>query len=214
MWRAAVAIGRSPIALAPLPIAVGLLLAACDQPPTREIGAAEAAVEQARSGGAAQFAPERFREAEAALADARQKLQAREYRDALSSATDAADKSRRALQAATAARKLARGAVEVAQVEIQAGIDEFQQARDAARKAKVPDAAFEDVDASADQVRKELASLSETLAGGDVLAAQKQVVALKGRAASLGAEVRQARQGWEAERPKARGRARPARPRG
>ena len=40
-----------------------LALSACDQPPTKEIAAAEAQIEQARQAGAERFAPDRWREA-------------------------------------------------------------------------------------------------------------------------------------------------------
>jgi len=189
-------------------VALALLLCACDQPPTRELEAAEAALEEARRADAARFAPERFREAETALAEARQRLQSNDYRGALSSAMDTVDRSRGAVQAAKAARNLAKGTVEVSQVEVQAALDDWAALRDQARKAKVPDTVFADVDARGEEVRRELRQVSDALAAGDVLAAQKLALELKARVTSLPETTRQAQARWEAERPKARGRAR------
>ena len=45
-------------------------LAACDQPPVKEIAAAEAALEQARQSGADHYAAERFKDAETAFHEA------------------------------------------------------------------------------------------------------------------------------------------------
>jgi hypothetical protein len=66
-----------------------LALCACDQPPTKEISAAEAQIEEARQAGAERFVPDRWREAQGALATARAKVQAKDYRAALSAANDA-----------------------------------------------------------------------------------------------------------------------------
>ena len=54
-----------------------LAAAACDQPPVKEIAAAEQQVERARGMGAERYAPERWTQAEAALALARQRLEGR-----------------------------------------------------------------------------------------------------------------------------------------
>ena len=70
-----------------LPVA----LVACDQPPTKEIAAAEAQIEQARQAGAERFVPDRWRDAQAALATAHSKVQQKDYRGALSAANDAAE---------------------------------------------------------------------------------------------------------------------------
>src|SRR5262245_26941047 len=132
---------RRPATLS-LILLLGLAPAACEQPPTKEIAGAESAVQQARAYGASDFAPERFGEAQAALDDAHKRVQAKDYRGALSSALDAAEKSRLASQAATAAKALARNAAEVAEAEVQAALDEVAEIRAQAVKAKIPEAVF------------------------------------------------------------------------
>ena len=79
--------------------------------------AAETAVAEARTAGAEQYAADRLKEADKALQEARSKAQAREYRAALSSATEAAEKAHQASQAVDSGKKLAQSAIQVAEVE-------------------------------------------------------------------------------------------------
>src|SRR4029453_15536553 len=123
-----------------------LALCACDQPPAKEIAAAEVQLAQAREAGAERFAPDRFRDAEAALGLARTRVQQKDYRGALSAANDAAEKGRTAVQAVTAARANAKGAAELAQKEIGIFLEEVEQVRQEALTAKVPDEAFAELE--------------------------------------------------------------------
>src|SRR5258706_15592930 len=96
-----------------LPILAAGFLAACDEPPTREVTAAENALALARQAGADRYAAERYHEAEAAIGEAKHKIQEKDYRGALSSATDAAEKARSAAQQAASAKTLGPSATEV-----------------------------------------------------------------------------------------------------
>jgi chromosome segregation ATPase len=188
-------------------LVVGVLLAvACQQPPTREITAAEAAVEAARKAGADHYAADRWREAEAALRAARDKIQAKDYRGALSSANEASEKSRSAVQAVQSARALARSAVQLARAEIEAEIEEVDAIRQEAANAKVSDEAFAGVEPQLAEAREALARVGETLEHGEPLEAQKAAAELKAQAAGLPEAYRQARAAWEEAHPP-RGRA-------
>jgi HEPN domain-containing protein len=178
-----------------------LALSACDQPPTKEIAAAEAQIEQARQAGAERFAPDRWREAQTALATARAKVQEKDYRAALSAANDAAEKSRLAVQGVATARAHAVRAAELAQREIGIFMEEIEQARQEALVAKVPEEAFVDVEPRLAEVREGLQRVADTLAKGDVLEAQKAAAELRAQAADLPAAFRDARALWEEEHP-------------
>ena len=182
-------------------VLASLLLVACDQPPAKEIAAAEIALGQARQAGADRYAVDRFKEAEAALHDAQRKVQEKDYRGALSSATEAAERSRAAAQAAGAARTVVRGAAEVAQAEVQAVLDEL---RKEAADAKVPDAAFEELAPAMTQAREGLASLQKLLDSGELLEAQKSAAALKGQVGPLPARFREALEAWRKAHPRGR----------
>lgn len=195
-----------PVMRPVLPLLAALILYACDQPPVKEIAAAEAALSQARAAGAERFAPERLREAENALREAQRKLQEKDYRGALSSATEAAEKSRSAAKAAGAAKTVARSAAELAQAEVRAAFEEVDAIREAATVAKVPDQAFEEVQPLVDQSRQALEGVAETLAQGDLLAAQKAAADLKVQVTPLPGLFRDAQDRWESAHPRARGR--------
>jgi hypothetical protein len=178
-----------------------LALSACDQPPTKEIEAAEAEVDQARQAGAERFAPDRWREAQTALAAARAKVQQKDYRAALSAANDAADKGRLAVQGVATAKAHAVRAAELAQREIGIFIEEIEQARQEAIVAKVPDEAFVDVEPRLAEVKEGLQRVADTLGKGDVLEAQKAAAELRAQATDLPAAFRDARALWEEEHP-------------
>jgi len=182
-------------------LATALLLAACDKPPAKEMAAAEAALAQARKADAEKLAPERYREAEAAMQEARRKVEAKEYRGALASANDAAEKARTAAKAAASALGMAKGAVEVAEAEIQAKLDEVAAVRQEAAEAKVPDEAFAAVSADQDALRQKADGLPAA-ASQDLMAAQKTAEELKAQAAALPSRFREALEKWQADHPK------------
>jgi hypothetical protein len=184
-----------------------LALCSCEQPPNKEIAAAEQQVEQARAAGAEQYAPARLQEAEAAMRDAHRRVDEKDYRGALSSATDAADKARGAAKAAAAAKTLARGATEMAQAEARVMLDEAAHIREEAVKARVPDAAFGGLEPRTRKVSDDLEAVSAILKRGDLLEAQKAAAAVKTEAAALPAEYRTALEAWQAANPRGRGRA-------
>jgi hypothetical protein len=118
--------------LSPIVLIAGLILCACDQPPTKEIAAAEAALTAAEQQGAAQYAPERFDAARTALQEAQRRLQAQEYRAALSAANDAAEKARAAGKSADTAKQLTQSAAESARDEARILLDEVPPLKEAA----------------------------------------------------------------------------------
>jgi hypothetical protein len=191
-----------------VPLTLALIVVGCEQPPNKEIAAAETAVAQARTDGAEQYAADRFKEADKALQEARSRVQAREYRAALSSATEAAEKARQASQAVDAAKKLAQSAIQVAQVEIEAALDDAGAVREAAIKARVPEKVFEELAARLSAMRQELSGVADLTAKGDLLAAQKTVTEMRARASALADAFRTAQASWDAAHPKGRPRPR------
>jgi hypothetical protein len=195
----------------PLVLLAFFALCACEQPPNKEIAAAERQVEQALKAGADQYAPARMQEADAAIRDAHRKVDEKDYRGALSSAMDAADKARGAARAASAAKALARGAAETAQAEARVLIDEAARIRQEAVKAKVPDAAFEDLEPRSRKLSADLEAAAATLKRGDLLEAEKASASVKTEAAALPAAYRAAVDAWQEAHPKGRTRV-PAKP--
>jgi hypothetical protein len=188
--------------LRPLPlVALGLFLVSCDQPPSKEIAAAEASLSRAREEGADRYAPVGYQEAEKALEAARQKINEKDYRGALSSATEAADKARSASQQAGVAKTVARGNAETARAEVQALLDEIQAIQDEAANDKVPEQAFEYVTPVAEEVRGGLQRVSTALDSGDWLSAQRAASDVKGLATPLPGRFREALDSWKTAHP-------------
>jgi hypothetical protein len=77
----------------PVVLIAALAAAACDQPPVTEIAAAEQQVERARAVGAERYAPEPWKEAEAADPGP-PATRGPDYHGALSAANDAAESAR------------------------------------------------------------------------------------------------------------------------
>ncbi len=179
-----------------------LLLGACGEPPTREIAAAETQLEEARREGAERFAADRWREATSALTAAREKVEQKDFKGALSAANDAAEKARSAKSAAAAAKVVARGTAETALTEVAVLFEEIDVIRQEATAAKVPEEAFAELDPKLDEVRQGRERAAATLERGDILEAQKAAAELKVLAAPLPGLFREAQEKWVAEHPK------------
>jgi hypothetical protein len=183
---------------------LGLLLTNCAQPPSREIAAAETALAEARRAGGDAYAPEPMQQANAALQAARQKVEQKDYRGALSSAVDAAEKARAAAAAVPSAKILLKGAAETAQAEAQAAMDEVAAIRQEATKAKAPDAVFAGVTPATADIESAMTTVADDLTKEDFIAAQKAAADLKTKAAALAAGYRAALDKWLEQHPKGR----------
>jgi hypothetical protein len=166
-------------------IVVALCLAACAEPPQKEIAAAEASLAAARKAGAGQFAPERLKEAETALETLRSRVEAKDYRGALSAASDAADRANEARRAAETAKAAARIAAETALTAARAVLDEVKAVRREATEAKVPDRVFASLQPAAEAAQKSLETASSALDRGELAQAEKTAVDLRAKISPL-----------------------------
>jgi hypothetical protein len=89
-------------------IAIGFLTTGCAKPPTTEMADAENAVNVAEGAGAAEYAPQEFRTAQDSLADARTKMEAKDYKAALAGALDAKGKAETAQAAISSGKETAK----------------------------------------------------------------------------------------------------------
>ena len=158
-----------------------LLLAACSEPPTKEIDQAQQAVDAARQAGADQYATEAFTAATAALQQAREAVDQRDYRLALSRAVDASDRAHEATTAATDNKAKARSQAEAAintthasVVHLQARVKVAEEVRVPARELSPARAALKDAEGTMQKARA-------LLAAGNYSAATAAVAALDGQ---------------------------------
>ena len=187
----------------PLLLACAVMVA-CEEPPNRELANAESQVESARKAGAERYAPERLREATQALEAARQQVARKDYKGARASAKTAATTARAAAQGAGVARNLAKGTAETARAEVHVAIEEVEGVLQEAQAAKVPDAAFAELQPRLEAARQGLSRLDQILAAGDPLEVRDAAAALKAEIADLPDAFREARAQWEEEHPKGR----------
>jgi hypothetical protein len=183
-----------------------LAAAACDQPPVKEITAAEQQVERARAAGAERYAPERWAQAQAALILARQRLEGRDYHGALSAANDAAESARVAIESVGPARSAVRKAAQDVVAEVRTMLDRATAERAAAVKAGVPKGSLAALDGRAQRAAQDLAVAVRQL-GSDRLDEVGPLLAeLRTEVTPLPDLYREARTLWEATHPRGRGR--------
>ena len=91
---------------------LGLIAAACAEPPNKEMDQAEGAIEAARAAGAGQYAVAELTAAQDALQGAVEAVAARDYRLALSQALESRDQAQNAARVAADTRERLRGELE------------------------------------------------------------------------------------------------------
>jgi hypothetical protein len=167
-------------------------LAACAEPPTREIAQAQGALEAARAAGAETYARTEFQAADEALRRAHTAVADRDYRQALSFALDAREQARAAAREAAAAR--GRAAASVAQAIQQAarGLEAFRgrvtgpgSTRD--QRARYP--------ARLDELMAQLQEARSAVAAGDYARAAERARTVQTRVDALAAELPKPRAG-------------------
>jgi type II secretory pathway component PulM len=115
-----------------------VLFAACSEPPKKEIDQAQQAVDSARQAGAEHYAPEAFTAATSALQQAREAVDQRDYRLALSRAVDASDRAQEASRATADNKAKARSQSEAALNTTNAAAMHLQARLKVAEEVRVP----------------------------------------------------------------------------
>jgi hypothetical protein len=174
-----------------------LVLSACEKPPVKELAAAEAAVSQARTDDTERYAPERLKDAQAALAEAQRKVQEKDFRGAIAAAADATEKARSAPKVAASAKTVAQTTTQVLQAEVRAALDEVGAIREEAAKARVPDKAFQELEGQREAAERALQTVSDLAGKGELLGAQKAATELRAQVAALPGLFRDALDAWQ-----------------
>jgi hypothetical protein len=161
-------------------------LAACAEPPTREIGQAQGAIEAARAAGAETYARTGFLAADDALRRAHTAVADRDYRQALTFALDARERARAAAREAAAARGRAAASVSQAIQQAARSVETFRgrvtgpgSTRD--QRARYP--------AVLDELMSQLQEARSAVAAGDYPLATERARAVQTRIDALVAEL-------------------------
>jgi len=115
-----------------------LLCAACSEPPQKEIDRAQGAIDAARAAGADQYAPDAYNAATAALQQAHDAVEQRDYRLALSRALDANERALEAAKEAANGKARARSEVDGMLTMTTASVQQLRTKLQAAEAARLP----------------------------------------------------------------------------
>jgi hypothetical protein len=177
---------RSHARRAAVILAGATLVAACAEPPAREISQAQGALDAARAAGAEAYARIQFQAADAALKKAHAAVAERDYRQALSFALEAREEARTAAREAAAAR--ARAATEVA-LAIQTTSRGIESARARLAGPGVPRERRARLTPALDELTVRLQEARSAVAAGDYARATERWRAIHERLTALTAEL-------------------------
>ena len=124
-------------------LTIAFAVVGCPKPPTQEMDAAKAAILKARNAEADVYAPETFRQATSALADAENKVTAEDYEGAKASALRATELAVRSTTEADTGKNQTRNEAQAIINRISSGLTDARSALNAAPRGKGAD---EDLD--------------------------------------------------------------------
>lgn len=177
---------RLPVLLGTILCTV-VLLAACSEPPRREIARAQEAIDAARAAGAERYAPDSFAAATAALQQSHEAVDQRDYRLALSRAVDASDRAQEAAKEAADAKAKARSDGEAVVNEVNAAVPHLEARVRAAEAAKVPARELAPARRTVQDAAAALQKARALLAAGNY---EEAKAAVKGLAERIRTEIR------------------------
>ena len=137
-------------------IVAAVLVAACAEPPNKEIDQAQGAIDAARAAGADRYAGTEYTAATDALKRAQDAVAQRDYRQALNEALDSREHAQNAAREAADTRAQIRGEVERDMAQIAALIAEANTRMNTATRTRVPRRALEGA-------RKEMAAVDASV---------------------------------------------------
>jgi chromosome segregation ATPase len=166
-------------------MALTLALAACSEPPNKEMHEARGAISAARAAGADVYAPQEFEAARAALQRSEEAVAARDYRLALSHALDARERAQEAAREGADRKAAARSEAERAVAEATTALSRTRARLDAIsttpRARRELSAARATVQSATRTVQESRAALSK----GDYLGGTKMLNGLTERLDAL-----------------------------
>jgi Domain of unknown function (DUF4398) len=162
-------------ARARIAIVAAALLAACADPPNREMDQAQGAIDAARAAGAEQYAAQELAAAVTALAQARETVAQGDYRSALTYALDSRERAQNAAKQASDDGVSIGSQTERVLTETGALLDRGDQRLAVAEAQKVPRRTITKVQSVLTNSRKTLQEASAAAERGDYQAAQREL---------------------------------------
>lgn len=143
-----------------------LACAACSEPPQKELDRAQGAIDAARAAGAEQYASEPFTAATAALQQAHEAVDQRDYRLALSHALEASERAQEAARTAADGKAAARTRAEATAKTVADALSQLDARVTAAEAAKVTAKALAPTRSAAANAAKTMQEARAAMAAG------------------------------------------------
>ena len=162
-------------------LVVALLASACAEPPNKEIGQAQGAVDAARAAGADRYATEEYTAATQALKEAGDAVTQRDYRLALNHAIESREHAQNAARQAADTRARLRGDVERSLAQVAAVLAQANARMAAAEQARVPRRALRDAQQALARVNADVQKAGAAVQADDYTTAQSALNGMKER---------------------------------
>ena len=158
-----------------------LCIAACGEPPNKEMDQAQGAIDAARAAGAEQYAADEYTAATTALKQANDAVTQRDYRLALNFALESREHAQNAARDAAETRARVRGEVERGLAEVAALLAQANSRVAAAEKTRVPRRTLRDAQQNLARVNDDVQKAGAAMQAEDYRSVQPVVDGLKER---------------------------------
>jgi hypothetical protein len=162
-------------------VLAALCIAACGEPPNKEMDQAQGAIDAARAAGAEQYAADEYTAATTALKQANDAVTQRDYRLALNFALESREHAQNAARDAAETRARVRGEVERGLAEVAALLAQANSRVAAAEKTRVPRRTLRDAQQNLARVNDDVQKAGAAMQAEDYRSVQPVVDGLKER---------------------------------
>ncbi|HEY6361268.1 MAG TPA: DUF4398 domain-containing protein [Vicinamibacterales bacterium] len=162
-------------------LAVALLASACAEPPNTEMNQAQGAIDAARAVGAERYATSEYNAATEALKNANTAVAQGDYRLALNYALESREHAQNSARDAADTRARLRGEIERSMAEVAALMAQAGTRLEAARKARAPRRALDEIAAAIAMVNEDVQKAGEAIKSDDYFTARAALDGVKER---------------------------------
>jgi DNA repair exonuclease SbcCD ATPase subunit len=160
---------------------VALLASACAEPPNKEMDQAQGAIDAARAAGADRYATSEYTAATDALKSANTAVSQGDYRLALNYALESREHAQNSAREAADARARMSGEIERSMAEVAGLMAQAGTRLEAARKARAPRRAIDELAAAIARVNEDVQEAGEAVKRDDYVAARAALDGVKER---------------------------------
>lgn len=162
-------------------VLIALIFSGCAKPPTQELDAAQAALDEAKNSEADIYAPKTYISASNSLQEARLKVEQQDYEGGKASAVQAKQFADRSRSEAEANKQIVRNDVQDQINRVSSGITDARLVIDSAPKGKGADEDLDQLRSGLGQAEASLSAARNNISGGKFKDAQTQAQSAESR---------------------------------